>query len=58
MDGANVPVLSAKLAEHAAGVYEVRIVVPAGMRSRTEPTLAIAQNGIVSNTVTFPVTSR
>ena len=58
IDGQNVSVLSAKLAEHAPGVYEVRIVLPAGERSRTSAYLGLTQNGLASNDVSFPLISR
>ncbi len=55
IDGEPVLVLSAKLPTGAIGVYEVRVAVPDFGTSGTEAHLTIAQNGIGSNTVVFPV---
>jgi uncharacterized protein (TIGR03437 family) len=58
VDGQTVSVISAKLAEHSAGVYEIRIAVPAGWTGRGTAHFTVAQSGVSSNTITFPISSR
>ncbi len=55
VDGQSAQVLSAKLLSGAIGVYEVQLVVPTGLSSQTEAHLKVTQNGLTSNTVTFPL---
>ncbi|MBV8865943.1 MAG: hypothetical protein JO210_11160, partial [Acidobacteriaceae bacterium] len=55
VNGVPATVLSAKLPEGAIGVYEIQIVMPAEAFANTEGRLSLTQNGIVSNTVSFPI---
>ena len=55
VNGVPATVLSAKLPEGAIGVYEIQIVMPVEAFPNTEGRLSLTQNGIVSNTVSFPI---
>jgi uncharacterized protein (TIGR03437 family) len=57
LEGQRVSVLSAKIAEHAAGVYEVQILIPQSWRGPHQAHLTIEQNGFRSNAVRFPLIS-
>lgn len=48
-------VLSAALPPGSIGVYEIRVLLPPGLPADTKTPLLVAQNGYLSNTVTFPV---
>lgn len=53
--GRHARVLSSVLPAGSVGVYEVRVLLPAGLPVNSRTPLLIVQNGTVSNTVTFPV---
>jgi uncharacterized protein (TIGR03437 family) len=48
-------VVSATLPRGAAGVYEVRVILPGDLGSKSSAQLVLTQNGNTSNTVTFPL---
>jgi uncharacterized protein (TIGR03437 family) len=57
VNGQPAEVVSAALPAGAVGVYEVRVILPAGLASKGPAQLLISQNGNASNTVTFAVDS-
>lgn len=57
VDGQPAQVLSAYLPPGGIGVYEISILIPATLPAESVAYLSISQNGLSSNTVTFPVKS-
>jgi uncharacterized protein (TIGR03437 family) len=55
VDGEPAEVLSARLPRGAVGVYEVVVALPAGVAVSDDVRLQLVENGVVSNTVIFPV---
>ena len=55
LNGQPIPVLHAGLAQGAVGIYEVQVLLPAGLPVGSRLNLLISQAGSSSNTVTFPV---
>ncbi|MDQ2713134.1 MAG: hypothetical protein M3Y72_03295, partial [Acidobacteriota bacterium] len=58
IDGQTAHVVSAKLPEGSIGVYEIRVAVPADLNGNAQAHLSVSQNGLLSNTVTFPLNNR
>jgi len=57
VNGIPAEVSSAVLPKGSIGVYEVRVVIPAGLEPDSRAQLFLMQNGSLSNTVTFPIGS-
>ncbi len=55
INGVAATVLSAKLPEGAIGVYEIQVLMPAEAVVSNKARLTLAQNGTVSNAVSFPI---
>lgn len=55
VNGSPAEVLSATLPHGSIGVYEIKVVVPAGLGATSSATLTISQEGRQSNSVTIPV---
>ncbi len=58
IDGQMAHVVSAKLPQGSVGVYEIRVAVPTDLNGNAQAHLSVGQNGIWSNTVTFPLNNR
>jgi uncharacterized protein (TIGR03437 family) len=55
VDGQPAQVIWARLPQGGIGIYGIRLLVPASMPAESVARLVISQNGVSSNTVTFPV---